>query len=223
MYLKNVSKNTTASINTKVGKICIRPGEVICLNEKVFSPLAPSLRQATEEEYLSFRNPDKAIENNIEEQNDQPVAGTDKDDTVDERIKDADLKIKAIDALKTELADKEDLTKEDIDSTLDKISTEIKDEGTIDFIKSLFKFNLMADKPDVDETATTVEVEEPEQKKPEEKTALKVQKTTDAAEKELLEQQIADLKESWAKAKQPRKKERIYKEIQELQKQIDKL
>ena len=223
MYLKNVSKNTTASINTKVGKICIRPGEVICLNEKVFSPLAPSLRQATEEEYLSFRNPDKEIENNIEEQNDQPVAGTDKDDTVDERIKDADLKIKAIDALKTELADKEDLTKEDIDSTLDKISTEIKDEGTIDFIKSLFKFNLMADKPDVDETATTVEVEEPEQKKPEEKAALKVQKTTDAAEKELLEQQIADLKESWAKAKQPRKKERIYKEIQELQKQIDKL
>lgn len=223
MYLKNISTNTSAVVNTKVGKICVKPGEVICLKEKVFSPLPRSLRQVSEEEYLNFRNPDTTVEKTLEERANELLDGDNESDKImEETIKDADLKIKAIDAIKTELPE-DNITAEDLDNAIQKVSQDIKDEGTLDFIKSLLNLNMFGDKEVIIEEEKPKEKDEQEEEKPKEKEALKVQKTTNETEKELLEQQIDDLKKSWEKAKQPRKKERIYKEIQELQKQIDKL
>jgi len=193
------------------------------LQEKVYSPLAPSLRQATEEEYLNFRNPSKENEKDLEERANELLDGDDKSNEImEERIKDADLKIKAIDAIKTELPE-ENITKEDLDNAIEKVSQDINDDGIMDFIKSLFKYNIAGEEEYKVDESQTIPVEEEKNETVKEKEALKLQKTTEETEKALLEQKLADLTATWEKTKQPRKKEKIYKEIQELRKQIDKL
>lgn len=213
MYLKNTSTNTMAMVNTKVGKLCVKPGEVICIKEKIFSPLARSLRKATEEEYLAFKNGVTTIQT-------EEDVNTSPSQVVEKRVEDTELKLKAIEAIKTELP-QGGITEEDFNIAIEKVADEIKDEGTIDFIKDLFKFNMFGDK---EITVQEEVVETPEEEVVvEEKDSLKLQKTTNEVQKELLEQQLNDLKETWQKTKYPRKKEKIYKEIQELQKQIAKL
>ena len=55
MFLKNISQTAAVTINTVVGKVGLNPQEVIKLEEKILPPLPSSLREATEEEYLTFR------------------------------------------------------------------------------------------------------------------------------------------------------------------------
>ena len=220
MYLKNISKETRVIVRTRMGKFSMDPGEVVEVKERLYSPISSNLREATEEEYKSFLKGEKQIEESNETMDDT-VSGETNTKDIDETIKASDNKIQAINAVKDELTGVDEITPETIANTIDKVSKDIKDNDTLDFIKNLFQANMMASKEVV------VEKEEvkskKKQEKVEEKEALKVQTTTENTQRQILEEQIANLKETWKKAKMPKKKEKIAKQIKELQKQLDKI
>lgn len=225
MFLKNNSATKAIIIRTMVGRIPLKPLECIELNEKLLSPIPTTLKQIEEEEYRSFRMGEtKPNKENMEldTTNTNGVDGNpdEQDKQLEEKIKENEKTIEALNVLKEELSGKDSITKDDIDNTIDKISQDIKDEGAIDFLKSLFKLNIADEPKDVE--IEQVE-EKPTKKKVKEEKALKTKKTTEDAEAQLLQTQINDLRESWQKTKQPGKKAKIQKQIQELQKQLDKI
>lgn len=220
MYLKNASTNTMVTIRTRMGKLSLKPGEVIDLKEKLYSPVSPNLKEATEEEYKSFLAGGKQPEEQIKEMDNEVSGATDEE--IEQTITDSQNKIEAINAVKEELQSVEEITPETISNTINKLAKDIKDTGTLDFITKLFQANMMADKDVViDQQEETIE--EKSEESIEEKDALKVQTTTENTQRKLIEEQIAGLKETWTKAKLPKKKEKIAKQIKELQKQLDKI
>ncbi len=93
---------------------------------------------------------------------------------------------------------------DDLERTEDEVvETDIKNPSIMSFVNSLIE-----PKPEI---------------KDKENEALVVTDTDSADESAELEQQIADLKNSWTATKSPRKKEKIAKEIKELQKQLKKI
>lgn len=82
------------------------------------------------------------------------------------------------------------------------VETDIKNPSIMSFVNSLIE------KPQINEK---------------ENEALVVTDTDSINETAEIEQQIADLKISWQATKSPRKKEKISKEIKELQKQLKKI
>lgn len=202
MYLKNTSDRVVVVINTVVGKVCIKPGEVINLKHKLLPPLSAHIKKATEEDYNNFRNPKQEVEKPVEKPEEPVVADAGQDDT------------KLDEASTEEIKDVDD-SKDEID-----ITDEIKDENAADFIKKLFLFNAMqAENPEPEKTEPEFESkgEEPETD------ALEIKKTDSNPELEELESQLEELKAAWVEAKPVRKKDKIHKQIKELQKQIDKI
>lgn len=226
MFLKNNSPTKAIIVRTMVGRIALKPLECIELKEKLLSPIPTTLKQIEEEEYRSFRlGETKPNQETVEldQTNSNGLDGdTDQQDAeLQNKIKENEKTIEALNVLKEELSGKEEITKDDIDNTIDKISQDIKDEGAIDFLKSLFKLNIADEPKDVE--LEEVEEEPKKQKKNKSEKALKAKKTTEDAEAQLIQTQIDDLKQSWVKTKQPSKKAKIQKQIQELQKQLDKI
>lgn len=230
MYLKNDSATRAIIVRTMVGRLALKPMECVEINEKLLSPIPSTLKQITEEEYRSFRlgevQPNKEtvgldnIENTELDGKTNEQIEQEEQEKLNAKINENNKTLEALNIFKEELSNKEEITSEDIDKTLDKISNDIKDAGAIDFIKSLFSLNIQDEPKDI-EIEPVVEDKPKTKKKPEK--ALKTKKTTEDAERELIETQIKDLKDSWVKTKQPSKKAKIQKQIQELQKQLDKL
>ena len=54
MYLKNISATALVTINTSVGKVGLKPLEVIDLKYKLVTPVSDSIRNATKEEFLQY-------------------------------------------------------------------------------------------------------------------------------------------------------------------------
>lgn len=194
MYLKNTSKTVTVVINTVVGKIGLKPGEVINLEHKLLPPVSAHIKKTTEEEYNNFRNPKVEGEEQTQT-NIQPNENTNKQ----------------LDEIKNENENK------DVAQT---ITDGIEDDTAADFIKKLFTFNTLQkeeeeteeQKPDFESKGETPKTD-----------PLIVKKTDSTPEIEELETQLKDLKEAWKEAKQVRKKDKIHKQIKEVQKQLDKL
>ena len=114
MYLKNTSKTVTVVINTVVGKIGLKPGEVINLEHKLLPPVSAHIKKTTEEEYNNFRNPKMEGEEQTQT-NIQPDENTNKQ----------------LDEVKNE---------KDVTQT---ITDGIEDDTAADFIKKLFTFNTL--------------------------------------------------------------------------------
>lgn len=195
MYLKNTSKTVTVMLNTVVGRICMKPGEVINLEHKLLPPVSANIKKTTEEEFRKFCNPEEALEDtNVDIQETQTI-------------------ITAINQINDDVNNGKELTPENI-------TDGIKDDSAADFIKKLFVFNTL-DKPEEDEEETKPDFEgkgEDTNAKP-----LTVKKTDSNPELEELETQLEELKQAWKDAKQVRKKDKINKQIKEVKKQIDKL
>ena len=74
MYLKNTSKTVTVMLNTVVGRICMKPGEVINLEHKLLPPVSANIKKTTEEEFRKFCNPEEALEDtNVDIQETQTI------------------------------------------------------------------------------------------------------------------------------------------------------
>ena len=195
MYLKNVAKTGCVIINTVVGKIGISAGEVIDLKHRLLPPVSPNIKQATEEEYRKFCNPEETLED------------------TNVNIQEAQTIITAINQINDDVNNGKELTAENI-------TDGIKDDGAADFLKKLFVFNTLdkqeekeeEKEPDFSSVGTNTNA------KP-----LTVQKTDSSSELNELETQLEELRQAWKDAKQVRKKDKIHKQIKEVQKQIDKL
>lgn len=110
MYLKNVSEKAVAILNTVVGKVAIKPGEVIKLQYKILPPVPSCLGKVTEEEFLSYiEQKEGALSTIIKQQED----------------KEAELK---------EVESNENF--EQLEKTNE---NGIKDNSVMDFVTSLFK------------------------------------------------------------------------------------
>ena len=181
MYLKNVTKDISVVINTVVGKIGIKPGEVIDLKYKILPPVSRALKEVTQEEYEIFCNGGKEI---IKK---------------DPEIKGEDVPQTGSDDKQEKLDDLEKL------NDITDVTDQIKDPGIMGFVNSLI--NPPTDDEDIEVDAKPLVVKE--------------SNSDDQLVK--LNQQLDDLKATWQSSKSPRKKERISKEIKEIQKQIKKL
>ena len=217
MYLKNISQTAAVTINTVVGKVGLNPQEVIKLEEKILPPLPSSLREATEEEYLTFREKRYGVvEASIESQTnatEQHVESVEEVSKTTEEQSNSSL----------ETSEKEEIVEtpkeEETSETIKSIEIPEESKGLISklFNNKLFSVN--------GETEIVTPVVEPikENTQVPIMDSLIVQETTCNTEKEELEKQLETLKETWKQTKQAKRKEKITKQIKELQKQIDKL
>lgn len=166
MYLKNISGRSVV-INTTIGKLGIKPGEVIDLKYKVLPPMSTSLKEVSEEEFISFCK---------------------KRDGIVEEVK----KVVESEVTEPESVVPEQKVEENI---------EVQDPSVMDFVNQLIN-------PEPDK---------------EQEEALKVVETQPDDQITKLEQQIEDLRVVWSTTNSPRRKEKIGKEIKELQKQLKKI
>ena len=112
MYLKNTSERVSIVLNTARGKVGIKPQEVVDIKYKILPPVSVSLKQVSEDEYLTFCEK--------------------RDGTVK-----AILEAKGEDTIQvTEMAKEERL--DDLEKTEDEIiEPEIKDPSIMEFVANL--------------------------------------------------------------------------------------
>ena len=200
MYFRNVSQTMSITINTVVGKLGVKPGECIELNEKIYPPLPSTLMKISEEEYFSFREGTKQHQKQVEKvqtENVQP------DGHVDTKLDE------------THVDDSENPTMEQT------IEEALKDPGIMDFVKSLLNKGVMEPPKDGEKVIEEITEHPKEEIKPQK--ALKVKEVKKADVELSIEEQITELKETWVQTKNARKKEKLAKQIKELQKQSEKL
>lgn len=183
MYLKNTSHTVAVILNTVVGKIGVKPGEVVNIEHKILPPISDKIVKATEEEYISFRKGPIEMDKQDE--------STETQDTGDNG--------------QTGTEDDVDSTVESVQTIIEDVSKTLGDNTALDFVKNLLapKFEILGVEPDTD--------------------ALEVVETDSKDEIQQLEKQIEDLKVTWKDAPTPKKKDKISKQIKELQKQLEKL
>lgn len=194
MFLKNTSDRVVVVINTIVGKIGVKPQEIININHKVLPPISSYIKQVTEDEYLLFRQGTTKVEEQDKEQV-EPNEGTDGsestvlDENVNTIIPNANI--------------------EDVQNIAEEVSKGLADNDVMDFVKNLLgnkdndKFEEKGTNPDSN--------------------PLGVQITDSSDEIKELEKQIEELQQTWKEAKTPRKRDKTSKQIKEVQKQLDKL
>lgn len=194
MFLKNTSDRVVVVINTIVGKIGVKPQEIININHKVLPPISSYIKQVTEDEYLLFRQGTTKVEEQDKEQVEQNE-GTDGsestvlDENVNTIIPNANI--------------------EDVQNIAEEVSKGLADNDVMDFVKNLLgnkdndKFEEKGTNPDSN--------------------PLGVQITDSSDEIKELEKQIEELQQTWKEAKTPRKRDKTSKQIKEVQKQLDKL
>ena len=173
MYFRNVSQTMSITINTVVGKLGVKPGECIELNEKIYPPLPSTLMKISEEEYFSFREgakqPQKQVEK-VQTENVQP------DGHVDTKLDE------------THVDDSENPTMEQT------IEEALKDPGIMDFVKSLLNKGVMEPPKDGEKVIEEITEHPKEEIKPQK--ALKVKEVKKADVELSIEEQITELKET---------------------------
>ena len=206
MYFRNVSETMSITVNTVVGKLGVKPGECIELNEKIYPPLPSTLRKITEEEYLSFREGKQPVNtpHTEEKTGDIPKSGQ-----VDTELD------KSNDQINNPVSVTETNT---IEST---IENALKDPGIMDFVRGLLNKGVMEQPQPGQPVVEKVEEKPKEDIKPQK--ALKVQDVKKTDVEKSIDEQIAELKQTWLETKNARKKEKLQKQIKELQKQSEKL
>ena len=126
MYLKNSSDTAVVILNTVVGKIGLRPQEIINLEHKVLPPISDKVVRVTEEEYLSFRKGPKEDLESMEETKTEDSQQTGREDTAN--------------------------TIESVQSIIEDVSKNLVDTSALDFVKSLLnpKFEDVGSDPETD-------------------------------------------------------------------------
>ena len=205
MYLKNTSESVCVIINTIVGKVAVKPGEIINLKEKILPPLSKRIVEVTEEEYKTFCKGEQTIEEpTTEVDNIQPTEPTQETPVVEQQA--------TMDVAKQQ-------------ETLNEFA-KMGNQDIVDWVNQLFKNNMLATAttdPEeiVTDTVDNVVVHEEPINPPVEE-ALVTEETTTNKEKEELEKTIHALEETWKAAKTAKKKEKLGKQIKELKKQLEK-
>ena len=214
MYLKNVSSTCTCIINTVVGKVCIKPGEVINLVERILPPVSSNVVKTTEEEYLLFQEGRKSVMEQVIEQVEQEDNET--ENTIEE--------VPVTPPEQTDIVIETPQTPVVSQTTLDNLNN-IQNNPMVDFVQNLFnKDSVSAEVPLFAETEETVIEEVPViPPEPQNEEALQTKETTQETEKEKLQQEIKDLQDTWIKTRAAKTKERLGKQIKELKKQLEKL
>lgn len=212
MYLKNRSDRMSIVINTVSGKIGMKPKEIINLNVKLLPPIPSNLVEVTEHDYLTFQEAKNGtMETIIESQ------------TLANEIHDVPDKKMGETVVTNPITQEQTVTPDDI-------TDQIKDDGIMDFVKTLFKSGML-DEPQNPQDMQTIIQDQPETPTEEavvvaDETpadALVVEDTNDQTELEKLESKLDELTKTWLETKAARKKEKLQKQIKELQKQINKL
>ena len=205
MYLKNSSESVCVIINTIVGKVAIKPGEVINLKEKILPPLSKRIVGVSEEEYRNFctgqSTPKEPVEEVVTAPNTDP---TQENPTMESE---ATMDVKAQQETINEFA-------------------KMGNQDIVDFVNQLFKKNMLATSNTdpqgiVEDTKDNVIYDEAKIIPPVEE-SLVVEQTTINKEKQDLEKTIHALEETWKAAKTAKKKEKLGKQIKELKKQLEK-
>lgn len=200
MYFKNVSETMSITVNTVIGKLGVKPGECIELNEKIYPPLPSTLRKITEEEYHSFRQGKQPINTQVTAEKTEDVS---KDTQLDTGL------------------DNPNGTADVVPSIEATIETALQDPGIMDFVKNLLNKGAMENPEPGQPVVEKVEEKPKEIVKPQQ--ALKVKEVKKADVEKSIEEQINELKATWVETKNARKKEKLAKQIKELQKQSEKL
>lgn len=211
MYLKNRSDRMSIVINTVSGKIGMKPKEIINLNVKLLPPIPSNLVEVSEHDYLTFQEAKNGtMETIIESQ------------TLGNEIHDVPNKEMGETGVTNPITQEQTVTPDDI-------TDQIKDDGIMDFVKTLFKSGML-DEPQNPQDMQTIIQDQPETSTEEEVVedetpadALVVEDTNDQTELEKLESKLDELTKTWLETKAARKKEKLQKQIKELQKQINKL
>lgn len=239
MYFKNSSEACTVVMMTEVGKITVKPGEIVDIKHKIYAPMSRHIVRATEEEFLTFQEEKQGIVQTIIDQEttigtdiiqDDSKVGTESTETttveteettieteetapvIPDRCADCYADGKTPDAQKCENCNEPELeeeTKPDVTTEETEASANTSGIDFLDGIKSFLTKGLV-------ETPTEEETKAEEQ-------ALIVTETTNNKEIEDLEGQLDLLKQSWVEATKVKTKDKIAKQIKEVQKQIDKI
>lgn len=205
MYLKNSSESVCVIINTIVGKVAIKPGEVINLKEKILPPLSKRIVEVSEEEYRNFCTGQPTPKEPVEEV--VPAPNTDLTQENSTMESEATMDVKAQQETINEFA-------------------KMGNQDIVDFVNQLFKKNMLATSNTdpqgiVEDTKDNVIYDEAKIIPPVEE-SLVVEQTTINKEKQDLEKTIHALEETWKAAKTAKKKEKLGKQIKELKKQLEK-
>lgn len=118
MYLKNTSATASVVLNTIVGKIGLKPGEIINLQHKLLPPISKSVIQVDKEEYLFFRQGTEKVEKPAEQEipNNTQSAGS-----VGEQV---------------ELEETEEVI-ENVQTIVEGMSKDVQNQDILDFVKGL--------------------------------------------------------------------------------------
>lgn len=128
MYLKNTSKTTSIVINTLVGKIGIKPQEVIDLQHKLLPPVSSSIKTVTKEDYLLFRQEKQLSE--------EPATATETTSIHEDTQSNTEM-VKQ---------DEVDETLNDVQNIVSDITKDLADNDIMGFVK-----DLLAKKPNFEE------------------------------------------------------------------------
>ena len=211
MYLKNSSESVCVIINTIVGKVAIKPGEVINLKEKILPPLSKRIVEVSEEEYRNFCTGQPTPKEPVEE----VVPAPNTDLTQENSIMESEATMESEPTM-------------DVRAQQETINEFAKmgNQDIVDFVNQLFKKNMLATSHTdpqgiVEDTKDNVIYDE-EKIIPSVEQSLVVEQTTINKEKQDLEKTIHALEETWKAAKTAKKKEKLGKQIKELKKQLEK-
>ena len=228
MYFKNSSEACTVVMLTEVGKITVKPGEVVDIKHKIYAPISKHIVRATEEEFLTFQEAKQGLVQTIIDQEttigtnviqDDSKVGTEGTETetvkteetakvIPDKCADCYADGKTPDSQQCENCDKPETEETKKDAETEEASKESGNDF-LNGIKSLLTKGLL-------ETPTEEETKVEEQ-------SLIVTETTNNKEIEDLEGQLDLLKQSWVEATKVKTKDKISKQIKEVQKQIDKI
>lgn len=211
MYLKNSSESVCVIINTIVGKVAIKPGEVINLKEKILPPLSKRIVEVSEEEYRNFCTGQSTLKEPVEE----VVTAPNTDPTQENSTMESEATMESEPTM-------------DVKAQQETINEFAKmgNQDIVDFVNQLFKKNMLATSNTdpqgiVEDTKDNVIYDEAKIIPPVEE-SLVVEQTTINKEKQDLEKTIHALEETWKAAKTAKKKEKLGKQIKELKKQLEK-
>ncbi len=208
-------------INTIVGKITVKPHEVINLKERILPPISRHLVEATEDDYLSFQEAKQGTVEAVtqllddkKEQSDTKVEETTVVENTENKVEVTTTKPEPV------------LTEEQAQQQIIDSFNNIGNNAVAEWVQQLFNKNMLATSnatqeiiQDTPENTIPIPVED---EIVEDEPSLVTQETEAEKEKKALEATIKELEETWKQTKAVRKKEKLAKQIKELKKQLEK-
>ncbi len=226
MYYKNESDTKAVVINTVIGKLGVRPQQIIKVTHKIIPPIPSSLLKATEEEYLFFC---KTAAQTKESSSTMETTAGGEACSVDTTVDTQNLEVATLNSLPieeqefviTEILETTDNNENSLDVTKD-----LNDDDVTSFVKTLLSFKGGPESVALEQELTTqlndIENTAQENKNLQADT-LKVVATTKEQEYANITEKLNLLRQDWLNTKTVRKKEKIQKQIKELEKQQNKL